>query len=92
MISRGEFYHYAPTLGGSSGAPIFNDKGEVIGVNWGHTGANYLGDSSFNRGVLSKTIFEELLRKGYFKTIKDIKSFRTWFTKRKKHRQAQILR
>jgi len=90
IISRGEFYHYAPTLGGSSGAPLFNEKSEVIGVNWGHTGGNYLGESSFNRGVLTVTIYKELLQLGYLKTIRDIKSFRSWYFREKNHRKALI--
>jgi len=90
IISQGEFYHYAPTLGGSSGAPLFNEKSEVIGVNWGHTGGNYLGESSFNRGVLSLTIYKELLNLGYLKTIRDIKSFRSWYFREKNHRKALI--
>lgn len=90
LIRGGEFYHYAPTLGGSSGAPIFNERSEVIGINWGHTGGDYVAETSFNRGVLSNTIFEELLKRGYKKTLKDIKSFRSWNSRRQGHRQVSI--
>lgn len=89
MIQEGEFYHYAPTLGGSSGAPIFNEKGAVIGINWGHTGGNYIHETSFNRGVLIGTMFDEM--KGtHPKTLKDIKSFRSWFHRSISHRKVKI--
>lgn len=85
----GEFFHFAPTLGGSSGAPIFNDKGEVIGINWGHTGDNFIGDKAFNRGVLIETIFDELKTKNPM-VLKEIKSMRSWFHRMFHHRQVKI--
>ena len=88
-IRDGEFFHYAPTLGGSSGAPIFNDRREVIGINWGHTGENYIADSAFNRGVLISTIFDEL-KNSRPKTLRDIKSFKSWYHRMLKHRQVRI--
>ena len=89
-IVKGEFYHYAPTLGGSSGAPIFNDRGEVIGINWAHTsGADYIDEASFNRGVLAVTIFEEL-RLAQPATLKEIKSFRAWYLRLIRHRNVSI--
>lgn len=91
LVQEGEFYHYAPALGGSSGAPILNEKGEVLGINWGHTGGNYLGESSFNRGVLMQTIFKELYRKGYHRTLHDIKSFRSWLARSKGNRRVSIV-
>lgn len=74
MIDGGEFIHYAPTLGGSSGAPIFDDKKEVIGIN--SRGSEDLGDYSHNRGVLASAIASEL-KKTHPYTFKEIKSFRT---------------
>lgn len=74
IIDGGEFVHFAPTLGGSSGAPIFNEKREVIGIN--SRGSDDLGDYSHNRGVLSATIEREL-QKTHPYTFKEIKSFRT---------------
>lgn len=88
-LQAGEFFHYAPTLGGSSGAPIFNEKGAVIGINWGHTGGNYINESAFNRGVLAETMFEEM-RLTHTKTIKDIKSFRSWYHRLSTHRKVKI--
>jgi S1-C subfamily serine protease len=88
-IEDGEFFHFVPTLGGSSGAPIFNERGSVIGINWGHTGGHYMDESSFNRGVLSETIFEEL-KNFRPEVIKDIKSFRSWFHRIKEHRNVKI--
>lgn len=85
----GEFYHYAPTLGGSSGAPIFNERGEVVGINWGHTGGNYIADYAYNRGVLSQTIFHELSL-AHTKTLRDIKSFRSWYRRMNNHRRVNI--
>ncbi len=74
IIEGGEFIHFAPTLGGSSGAPIFNERREVIGIN--SRGSEDLGDYSHNRGVLSDTIGRELQKTHPF-TFKEIKSFRT---------------
>jgi hypothetical protein len=88
-IHNGEFYHYVPTLGGSSGAPIFNDRGYVIGINWGHTGGNYIHDSSFNRGILSETIYDEL-KNSKIDLIKTIRSFRSWHTRSLNHRKVKI--
>ncbi len=85
----GEFFHYAPTLGGSSGAPIFNDKGEVIGINWGHNGVNFIDDAAFNQGVLVTTIFDEL-KKTHLPTLKEIKSFRSWYYRSRNHRSVRI--
>jgi hypothetical protein len=88
-LQGGEFYHFAPTLGGSSGAPIFNDRGYVVGLNWGHTGVNYIDDAAFNRGVLSETIFEELKRTHPY-TLKEIRSFRSWYQRSLRHRKVSI--
>lgn len=88
-ISEGEFYHYAPTLGGSSGAPIFNDKKEVIGINWAYTGGEQVDDKAFNRGVLSSTMFNEL-KKSHLYTLKEIKSFKTWLGRESNHRKSSI--
>ncbi len=89
LISEGEFFHYAPTLGGSSGAPIFNDHGDVIGLNWGHTGGNYIDERAFNRGVLAETIFDELrtTRPGL---LREIRSMRSWYHRIFAHRKVKI--
>ncbi|MFP5385638.1 MAG: trypsin-like serine peptidase [Bacteriovoracia bacterium] len=88
-LNNGEFYHYAPTLGGSSGAPIFNDRGYVIGINWAHTGGNYIDDASFNRGVSIVTIFNELKSSSPY-TLKKIRSFRSWYHRSLAHRKVMI--
>ncbi len=88
-IRNGEFIHYAPTLGGSSGAPLFNDRGEVIGINWGHSGVDFIDDSAYNQGVLSQTIYLELT-KTHPHTLKDIKSFRSWYHRSRSHRQVKV--
>lgn len=88
-ISGGEFHHYVPTLGGSSGAPLFDEKGQVIGINWGHTGKDYVDDAAFNRGVLSSTIFDELKHTHPY-TLNEIKSFRTWARREKNHRLVKV--
>lgn len=87
-ILGGEFFHYAPTLGGSSGAPIFNERHEVIGINWGQTWGQTM-DENYNRGVLSKTIFEELLRNDRA-TLMKVKSFKTWAYRKEAHRNVRI--
>jgi len=88
-IHQGEFFHYVPTLGGSSGAPIFNDRGYVIGVNWGHTGGNFIDDAAFNRGVLVTTIYHEL-RQQRPELVREIKSFRSWYNRIFRHRKVKI--
>lgn len=88
-ISGGEFHHYVPTLGGSSGAPLFDQKGQVIGINWGHTGKDYIDDASYNRGVLSSTIYRELKRTHPY-TLKEIRSFRAWLRREEKPRHIQV--
>lgn len=45
-----EFGHNAPTLGGASGSPIFNNKGQLIGVN--HAGLS--SSQGFNMGIKAK--------------------------------------
>ncbi len=87
-INGGEFYHFAPTLGGSSGAPIFDEKFAVLGLNWGQTGNDSL-ESTFNRGVLIKTIFEELSIT-HTRTLKEIKSFRSWYSRNQNHRKVFV--
>ena len=89
IISGGEFHHYVPTLGGSSGAPLIDEKGQVIGINWGHTGKDYVDDASFNRGVLSSTIFNELKRTHPY-TLNEIRSFKSWFRREKNHRHIKV--
>ncbi|MBA2405730.1 MAG: hypothetical protein H0V66_13215, partial [Bdellovibrionales bacterium] len=89
IISGGEFHHYVPTLNGSSGAPLIDEKGQVIGINWGHTGKDYVDDSSFNRGVLSSTIFNELKHTHPY-TLNDIKSFKSWSRREKNHRHIKV--
>jgi S1-C subfamily serine protease len=89
VISGGEFHHYVPTLGGSSGAPLIDEKGQVIGINWGHTGKDFVDDGAFNRGVLSSTIFNELKRTHPY-TLTEIKSFKTWFRREKNHRHVKV--
>lgn len=88
-IQSGEFFHYVPTLGGSSGAPIFNDKNAVIGINWGHTGVSYFDEAAFNRGILMQTIFDEM-KVHAPRTLNQIKSFRSWLHRTLTHRQVKI--
>ena len=89
-VSGGEFHHFVPTLSGSSGAPLINEKGQVVGINWGHTGKDFVDDQSFNRGVLSSTIFNELKRTHPY-TLREIKSFKSWSSRdSKKHRLVKV--
>lgn len=76
-LKAGEIFHFAPTIGGSSGAPLFNEKKEVIGINWGHTGRDEIDEHSFNRAVSIATIYQEL-RRTHLYTLREIKSFRSW--------------
>lgn len=89
-VQEGEFHHYVPTLNGSSGAPLFDEKSQVIGLNWGHTGKDYVDDSSYNRGVLSNTIYKELKRTHPW-TLNDIRSFKSWHRREYKHRDVKVL-
>ncbi len=89
MMKGDEFFHYAPTLGGSSGAPLFDEKNNVIGLNWGHTGAGTMDDSSFGRGILASAIYKELKQTHQF-TLKEIKSFKAWHRLESQHRKVKI--
>lgn len=89
-VEGGEFHHFVPTLNGSSGAPLFDEKGQVIGLNWGHTGKDYVDDASFNRGVLSVTIYNELARTHRW-TLNEIKSFKAWHQREFRHRDVKVL-
>ena len=89
-VKAGEFHHFVPTLNGSSGAPLFDEKGQVIGLNWGHTGNDYVGDSSYNRGILSETIYKELKRTHLW-TLKEVRSFNSWYRREKKHREVRVV-
>lgn len=88
-VKDGEVFHYAPTLGGSSGAPLFNEKGLVVGMNWAHTGGNYIDERSFNRGVLMETIYREL-SVHRSSLLNEIKSFKSWHHREQSHRQVKI--
>ena len=88
-VEGGEFYHYVPTLNGSSGAPLFDEKGQVIGINWGHTGRDIIDDTSFNRGVLSSTVYNEL-KKTHPYTLNEIKSFKTWYRRENNPRHIKV--
>lgn len=89
ILSGGEFFHFAPTLNGSSGAPIFNERGYVVGINWGHSGGNYTNDDSFNRGIQSLTIYKELMSRNP-SLLREIKSFRSWYLRSINHRKVKI--
>lgn len=88
-LKGGEIFHFAPTIGGSSGAPVFNEKREVIGINWGHTGRDEIDENSFNRAVSVTAIYEELRRTHPY-TLQEIKSFRSWSKRAKGIRHASI--
>lgn len=88
-ISEGEFHHFVPTLNGSSGAPLFDEKGQVVGINWAHTGRDFVDEESFNRGVLSSTIYNEL-KKTHPYTLNEIKSFKTWLRREQNHRLVKV--
>jgi hypothetical protein len=88
-IEGGEFHHFAPTLYGSSGAPIFDEKGRVIGINWAHTGKDFVDEASFNRGILIETIYKELKATHPY-TLNEIRSFRSWYQREKEHRVVEL--
>ncbi len=89
-LHRQEFYHFAPTLNGSSGAPILDEKQEVLGINWGNTSGNDIDETAFNRGILISAIFDELLKYDVA-TLKDVKSFRSWYYRTRDHRKVRII-
>ncbi len=88
-ISQGEFHHFVPTLIGSSGAPLFDEKRRVIGINWAHTGRHFLDEESYNRGILISTIFNELKKTHPF-TLQEIRSFKSWSSRDKKHHSIKV--
>lgn len=56
--SEFDFGHNAPTTGGASGSPIFNDQGMLIGVH--HQGLSRIETQGYNYGVKAKYIKELL--------------------------------
>lgn len=56
--SEYDFSYNAPTAGGNSGAPVFNNKGKLIGIH--HQGLSSQGIQGFNYGVRAKHIYDLL--------------------------------
>jgi S1-C subfamily serine protease len=64
--------HSAKIDAGNNGGPLFNDKGEVIGVN-----ADYVGNGSINLAVAGKYVTDLLDQPDIQKKIEDINKART---------------
>ncbi len=66
--------HHTPTLSGSSGSPIFNGSGEMIGINYANNSEKgYVDDNANNLAVPSDYLITQLkknLPKEIFNTIK----------------------
>lgn len=56
--SESDFTHSCDTVGGSSGSPVFDDSGKVVGLH--HYGFAEGGDWSENRAVRMKLILEDI--------------------------------
>ena len=57
-----EINFYAPSLGGSSGSPIFDNKGNVVGINYAHSSisGSSLGNDVTNHAVPAYYILQKL--------------------------------
>jgi len=57
-----EMNFYAPSLGGSSGSPIFDNKGNVVGINYAHSSisGSSLGNDVTNHAVPAYYILQKL--------------------------------
>lgn len=67
IIQKGsefDFGYNAPTTGGASGSPVFNDKGFLIGVH--HAGLSKIETQGYNYGIKAKYV-KELLESPYKK-------------------------
>ncbi|MBP3790126.1 MAG: FHA domain-containing protein [Prevotella sp.] len=62
--SEFDFGYNAPTTGGASGSPVFNDKGFLIGVH--HAGLSRVETQGYNYGIKAKYV-KELLENPYRK-------------------------
>ncbi len=51
-----KFGHNAPSYGGASGSPIFNEKGKLVGIH--NSGMSSTGIHGFNWGILAKHLKE----------------------------------
>ena len=60
--SEFDFGYNAPTTGGASGSPVFNDQGKLIGIH--HQGFSQVETQGYNYGVKAKYI-KELLESPY---------------------------
>jgi S1-C subfamily serine protease len=56
--SEFDFGYNAPTTGGASGSPVFNDQGMLIGIH--HQGMSRIETQGYNYGVKAKYIKELL--------------------------------
>ncbi|GEM_PF-2234363 len=53
--------HHTPTLSGSSGSPVFNEKGSVVGLNYANVSEKgYVDEDAFNMAVPSPYIISQL--------------------------------
>lgn len=61
--AQGELVHYADTMSGYSGAPLFDGAGDLVGLHYGHSEAS-VGSLGHNQkyGISTLTILDELRR------------------------------
>ncbi|MFY7992662.1 MAG: trypsin-like peptidase domain-containing protein [Bacteriovoracaceae bacterium] len=53
--------HHTPTLSGSSGSPVFNEQGEVVGLNYANSSVKgFVDNNAYNMAVPSSYIVSQL--------------------------------
>lgn len=61
LFTENVLIHHTPTLSGSSGSPVFNEKGIMVGLNYANNSQKgYVDEAAFNMAVPSPYLLQKL--------------------------------